>query len=1618
MGLSSFSSVSDVSLFLSFSISLTFFLFLFFSADYANEKLQHLFNEHIFYLEEEEYRKEGIDFNSGEFPNNQVCLDLIEKAPLGILFQLEEECLMGHGNDSNLARKLHRVHGPKSAKPHPHYALCGPSTLWRGNVNDFVVKHYAGDIMYTTTHFVEKNRDTLYSGLAEVFTASKDDFVRSLFLSDSSGAPLSADKKHKLHQTVSKRFRDQLKDLIQSMRRTTPRFVRCMKSNDFKEARFFESANVLRQLKYAGVMEALRVRRAGYPNRLYFIDFLSRFPVILGQQKWRNISADASAGNVSPEEWKSECMKLLGHKAFRQRLDAKGYQMGRTKVFLRQGVLHLMDTIHNEFLAVSASKIQAAARRCLCRHRYNMTRKFAGFTQRIVRGFIARKKHEKLVKELARHRAELKRLEDERRRKVQTSKMAQKSLAQLEEAAEMLGDARSLRDVQGDLIELTSKKMGALVKRAQNLISNAAVLAEKLSEVKSGGSLKALEKVVNRFSKATSSAVDAARAASDQIRAEKVRRKDVYEKEVKRRQAEERKRIQRERVVSKRELKAMRAEEKYTRWVYAQRLKHERLREKRELAAMRAEEKYTRKLAAERSRIEIANRQREREQMKKEEAQQRWVVKESRRLERARREEERQRRRKRELEEQRAMALEELNQRRIAREMERVKKEELAKIEKARKQREFEELQAMRREEAYQKTLVHNMWLRWMERRIKWHRMEQRRQEWERSAMALEEVSMKAWEAKRSDLERDYMIAQRERMLMQAEDVLSRCLNLSMSLANRVAHIKEIEFEESEKKAHEKASAFDLIREAGNSCVSAVKSVADRCVAKERMERRVMQLRVAKGESMDRKRWDLRRREENAAFALEDQRSSLMKLRRFEQRRNDGLSGIDLVARAAAVQHGAFSPQSKSSKVFEHEVPHQPSWNTMQRDALRRRMIEYSPKRGQGRDTHLEEYASYSPPASPKDDIEDGAREVLEVDMSLSPQGRPFEPEGDLASEQPLSGPVECEGGSGASQRSPHHSRIMSRISNEALRKVRRYGGSRDTAATGFDTLRSQDETAKRVERIKALHRRAIAFSKDAHAAPSARDDIDSPSLMSEQRRPPVVRRRSSRMAPPPPAAVPSDSYANGFSLPLPPPPSPEQLGRRNRRGSGEYVKVANRHARNRPRKHHRTPSQEIEHNFVYQQDVDHNERHRARQGQEQAATFRRPDRAQQPVARRQHELTEPSYRPRLGSMLRSAPPLASDMARSLLGYPDENRSRPAAKQKRKNRSHPLKTRVRDHSRRLREDRAHRLPPPPRGVRSASIIEHSALYESDSSDDREDGIFLRPSEEAEAQRWFATDYEENDTTLPAPPPGVRSAGRVRADYEAFKDMQTKKMQARRGEFVLPQKRAENYRAGGSDGEFQPQSAPLASSQQRKRGYSKLAPPPRGIRSASIMEMQRDAVSEQLVAYHARGGLYGGGVKLLEGLIPSSVLSRFENEERFREVLESDENIRSLVEQEFPATFSDALVKSGLYESHEDSTGVAQDPEVLRIRRNCMRLERGQAYSDYPTQDVEFTFAPNEEQYGVLMRERQLAQRIVTERSAEEQNFISPVATKRVPRVVTRAEQLAKDVAFYYGNNAS
>ena len=156
------------------------------------------------------------------------------------------------------------------------------------------------DIMYTTQGFVRKNRDTLFHTLQNCMAKSRLTELAELYgsLIESDGGKRSSS----LQVTVAKRFRAQLRSLIQTMNATTPRFVRCIKSNADKVADRFHSPMVLRQLKYAGVMEALRVRRAGFPNRLAFLDFLKSYSSLI--KNYEDTRAIRSGTRPGPDEEK------------------------------------------------------------------------------------------------------------------------------------------------------------------------------------------------------------------------------------------------------------------------------------------------------------------------------------------------------------------------------------------------------------------------------------------------------------------------------------------------------------------------------------------------------------------------------------------------------------------------------------------------------------------------------------------------------------------------------------------------------------------------------------------------------------------------------------------------------------------------------------------------------------------------------------------------------------------------------------------------------------------------------------------------------------------------------------------------------------------------------------------------------------------------------------------------------------------------------------------------------------------------------------------------------------------------------------------------------------------
>jgi myosin-7 len=234
--------------------------------NYTNEKLQQFFNQFIFKLEQEEYAKEGIPVESVQYKDNQPCLDLIE-SKTGVLAMLDEECKVPKGNDETYLAKLHEAH-----KKNENY-VC-PKTA----KGVFGIKHYAGEVTYQVVNFMDKNKDAVQEEVAELLQAASNEIVKKLFkkaTDDKSG--------QKKNVTAGTNFKTQLSTLVTTLSSTTPHYVRCVKPNMEKKAMIFDDNLVLSQLRYAGMLETIRIRKSGYPMRFSYDIFNHRFRFISGK---------------------------------------------------------------------------------------------------------------------------------------------------------------------------------------------------------------------------------------------------------------------------------------------------------------------------------------------------------------------------------------------------------------------------------------------------------------------------------------------------------------------------------------------------------------------------------------------------------------------------------------------------------------------------------------------------------------------------------------------------------------------------------------------------------------------------------------------------------------------------------------------------------------------------------------------------------------------------------------------------------------------------------------------------------------------------------------------------------------------------------------------------------------------------------------------------------------------------------------------------------------------------------------------------------------------------------------------------------------------------------------
>ncbi|KAL3931045.1 MAG: hypothetical protein SGBAC_011490, partial [Bacillariaceae sp.] len=237
--------------------------------NYTNEALQQQFNRYVFKLEQQEYEKEGIMWKFISFPDNQDVLDLIDMKHAGIFALLDEQCILPRSSDQKFTRYLYA-----RCDKHPRFFATSKQRV------DYVfsIEHYAGLVEYTPDGWMEKNKDQLPAASTELLKTSDFELIQDInrfFRSEDRGGRGTVATK-----SVSFQFAAQLRTLRARIEKTIPHYVRCLKPNDDLVADFFEPKNVVEQLRCGGVLEAVRVSRAGYPTRYPHDVFVARYYIL------------------------------------------------------------------------------------------------------------------------------------------------------------------------------------------------------------------------------------------------------------------------------------------------------------------------------------------------------------------------------------------------------------------------------------------------------------------------------------------------------------------------------------------------------------------------------------------------------------------------------------------------------------------------------------------------------------------------------------------------------------------------------------------------------------------------------------------------------------------------------------------------------------------------------------------------------------------------------------------------------------------------------------------------------------------------------------------------------------------------------------------------------------------------------------------------------------------------------------------------------------------------------------------------------------------------------------------------------------------------------------------
>lgn len=405
--------------------------------NFTNEALQQQFNKFIFKMEQEEYERENIQWAFITFPDNQDCLDTIQMKKTGVLAMLDDECRLPGGNDKNYAKRMYEHYLPGKNQTISDNTRFHATPIQKSK-SIFAIRHFAGLVAYSAeTAFLEKNKDEIPLTAQSMFENAPSDLVKDIYAVQKAATEESSATQTKgrpaKSKTVGQQFKDQLLNLITNVEKTDPHYIRCLKPNDAAKPLMLTRERLTEQLRYGGVLEAVRVARMGYPVRLIHAQFYERYRMVLpsadesilpwsledgnpqdlcvklvdlvlidGKKQLELV--ESSGGKLDPKEEgisRSERIRRMQRQPKVIDFPKSDVQLGSTKVFMRKGPHDALEAHRVFHQHASATILQSWIRGMIQMRKYLIMADASTTVQRFYRGCKGREKWTRLRKAVA-----------------------------------------------------------------------------------------------------------------------------------------------------------------------------------------------------------------------------------------------------------------------------------------------------------------------------------------------------------------------------------------------------------------------------------------------------------------------------------------------------------------------------------------------------------------------------------------------------------------------------------------------------------------------------------------------------------------------------------------------------------------------------------------------------------------------------------------------------------------------------------------------------------------------------------------------------------------------------------------------------------------------------------------------------------------------------------------------------------------------------------------------------------------------------------------------------------------------------------------------------------------